>query len=361
MTKKFFFLVVAILMGGMTAVKAKINYVPLYIIDTHADVRTVKRTPAVQLFITQDDHKLILPEFEPEDSLTIFLIKDNEWVYSMPYHCYQPIVYLPTTLVGDFEIRICGDTYYYYGFLTLEGQKSSDIPTENANWDNIKLLGSDTSQQFILDNILGLHVVEYIMKTIGGYSSESLNYLSEEEKEAYMKTLEEMNAERRSQLRYGLLPEELRAIFPSLVLDDAFTGGFAINYIDLIPILISCIQELKTQLDARTQTIVDVMMSRGIGTSAVSEVRAAIGNTLLSVSPSSVSESAQVRYILGDDASNAFIAVTDMGGRVMTRVPVSPIETSATIDSGILGEGIFLCTLYVDGKNVGTKRLVKTR
>ncbi len=110
MTKKFFFLVIAILMGGMTAVKAKINYVPLYIIDTHADVRTVKRTPAVQLFITQDDHKLILPEFEPEDSLTIFLIKDNEWVYSKPYHCYQPIVYLPTSLVGDFEVRICGDT-----------------------------------------------------------------------------------------------------------------------------------------------------------------------------------------------------------------------------------------------------------
>ena len=45
MTKKFFFLVIAILMGGMTAVKAKINYVPLYIIDTHADVKTVKRTP----------------------------------------------------------------------------------------------------------------------------------------------------------------------------------------------------------------------------------------------------------------------------------------------------------------------------
>ena len=349
MTKKFFFLVIAILMGGMTAVKAKINYVPLYIIDTHADVRTVKRTPAIQLFITQDDHKLILPEFEPEDSLTIFLIKDNEWVYSMPYHCYQPIVYLPTSLVGDFEVRICGDTYYYYGFLTLEGQKSSDIPTENANWDNITLLGSNTSQQAILDNIMGLNVIEYNMKMPV--------YLRDVDDEAYKDQWEEIHAQR----RFGLLPEELRAIFPSLVVDDAMTGGFGINYIDLIPILISCIQELKTQLDARTETIVDVMMSRGAGTSAVSEVRAAIGNTLLSVSSSSVSESAQVRYILGDDASNAFITVTDMGGRVMTRVPVSPTETSTTIDSGILGEGIFLCTLYVDGKNVGTKRLVKTK
>ena len=304
MTKKFFFLVIAILMGGMTAVKAKINYVPLYIIDTHADVKTVKRTPAVQLFITQDDHKLILPEIEPEDILTLFVLKDNEYVYSMPYHCYQPIVYLPTSLVGDFEVRICGDTYYYYGFLTLEGQKSSDIPTENANWDNIKLLGSNTSQQAILDNIMGLNVIEYNMK---------------------------------------------------------MPVGFGINYIDLIPILISCIQELKTQLDARTETIVDVMMSRSVDNSAISEVRAAIGNTILSVSPSSVSESAQVRYILGDNASNAFIAVTDMRGRVMTRVPLSPTDTSATIDSGTLGEGIYLCTLFVDGKNVGTKRMVKTK
>jgi hypothetical protein len=50
-----------------------------------------------------------------------------------------------------------------------------------------------------------------------------------------------------------------------------------------------------------------------------------------------------------------------MGGRVVTKVPVSPSATSATIDSGTLGEGIFLCTLYVDGQNIGTKRLVKTK
>ena len=34
---------------------------------------------------------------------------------------------------------------------------------------------------------------------------------------------------------------------------------------------------------------------------------------------------------------------------------------TAAIDSGTLGEGIYLCTLFVDGKNVGTKRMVKTK
>ena len=330
MTKKFFFLVVAILMGGMTAVKAKINYVPLYIIDTHADVKTVKRTPAIQLFVTQDDHKLILPEFEPEDSLTILVLKDNERVYSVPYERYYPIVYLPT---AHFEVRISADTYYYFGYITLESSMENDsISSATTPWDNISHVVSNTIQQDFLDRVMRLEVVEYERQEPG-----------KEDKTYHI----------------GLVGSKVYEYFPQLVtpFED---GTYALHVFDFIPLLVSCIQELKIQVDTRTEKIVDIMMSRGNPTT-VSEVRAAIGNTLLSVSPSSVSESAQVRYILGDDASNAFITVTDMGGRVMTRVPLSPTETSTTIDSGILGEGIFLCTLYVDGKNVGTKRLVKTK
>ena len=106
--------------------------------------------------------------------------------------------------------------------------------------------------------------------------------------------------------------------------------------------MVGCIQELKTELDSRTETIVDVMMSRGASSAAVSEVRAAIGNTLLSAAPTSVYESAQVRYLLTDNVTNAYIAITDMEGRQITKVPVSPSETSVSIDSGTLGQGIFL-------------------
>lgn len=344
MTKRFYFLVIAFLMGCVTVVNAKINYVPLYISDTGAE----KHTPSIPLFITQDGHKLLLPEFE--DSLTFKVFKDNNCIYNQRL---QANVTLPTTLVGDYEVRLCADTYYYYGFITLDKPNDTDIPNENANWENITLLGSNTSQQVILDYILGLNVVEYNMKMP---HQESLKYLSEEDREAYIKQWEENNG----QLRYGLLPEELEAIFPSLVIHFD-NGDFGINYLDIIPILISCIQELKVQLDARTETIVDIMMSRGTGTTEAREVRAAIGNTLLSAAPTSVGEPALVRFLLTDDASNAYIAVTDMGGRLITKMPVSPSETSASVGSGILGEGIYLCTLIVNGENVGTKRLVKTK
>ena len=120
MNKKLLLLLVTILMGSMTTVNAKINYIPLYIVDTQPDVKVVKHVPAAPLFITQDGYKLILPEFE--DSLTLVVYKGNQEVFLYALQRQQSIVELPTTLVGDFEIRICTDTYYYFGYITLEGQ-----------------------------------------------------------------------------------------------------------------------------------------------------------------------------------------------------------------------------------------------
>ena len=343
MTKKFLFLVVAILMGGMTAVKAKINYVPLYIVDTKPDVSEPHRIPAAPLFITQDDHKLILPEFE--DSVTFMLYKDEECVYVT---AYQQTIELPVTLFGDYEVRLCADTYYYRGYITLEICNKPDIPSETEYWDSISVLTTPLAD--MLDNLMQLTVVEYSQKRQLGEAY--LQTLTEEQREAYIQ-----NEEIEHQKRYvGLLLDEIKVYFPQLVVYDS---GISLN--GLVNVLLCCIQELKVELDTRTETIVDIM-ARGATPTAVREIGAAIGNTLLSAPPTSVNEPARVRYLLTDKVINAYIAVTDMSGRVMTRVPVSPSDTSVSIDSSALSEeGIFLCTLYANGEIIGTKRLVRTR
>lgn len=326
MVKRFFFIVVTLLMGNMTVVNAKINYVPLYIVDTSADVKGVKHAPTMPLFITQDDHRLTLPEME--GSLMLKVFKGDDCVYEVAYDRNQPIVNLPAILWGDYEVRLSADTYYCYGYLTLELLKDPDIPTEYGNRENITLFGSDPSQESILNSLMGLNVIEY-------------NRKDKEDGQRYV----------------GMIFDEIKAAFPQAT--DYKNGGIYI--VGFLSVLVGCIQELKTELDSRTETIVDVMMSRGASSAAVSEVRAAIGNTLLSAAPTSVYESAQVRYLLTDNVTNAYIAITDMEGRQITKVPVSPSETSVSIDSGTLGQGIFLCTLFVNGEIIGTKRLVKTR
>ena len=329
MIKKFFLLIVAFLMGSLTAVEAKIFYVPLYIIDTQTDIKEQKRAPSLPLFITQDDHKLILPEVD--DSVTFMLLIDNTCVYEEACQQPQPPIYLPTMLTGDFEVRLCTDTSYYSGYLTLECEGKVDIPNETEEWSYIVPYGSELSQEDLLNNLMGLNVVEYTRK-----------YYYENE-----------------QRFIGMLHDEVKAELPQ-VTDYSKYNEKGINLYGLISVLVGCIQELKYELDSRTMAILDAM-SRGSFSSDVSSVRAAIGNTLLSAAATTVSEPAKVRYHLTDDVSNAYIAVTDMGGRVVTRVPVSPSETSASISSGVLDEGIFLCTLYADGKMISTKRLVKTK
>ena len=329
MIKKFFLLIVALLVGNLTTVEAKIFYVPLYIIDTQTDVKEQKRAPSLPLFITQDDHKLILPEVD--DSVTFMLLTDNTCVYEEACQQPQPPIYLPTMLTGDFEVRLCTDTYYYSGYLTLECEGKLDIPNETEEWSYIVPYGSELSQEDLLNNLMGLNVVEYTRK-----------YYYENE-----------------QRFIGMLHDEVKAELPQ-VTDYSKYNEKGINLYGLISVLVGCIQELKYELDSRTMAILDAM-SRGSFSSDVSSVRAAIGNTLLSAAATTVSEPAKVRYHLTDDVSNAYIAITDMGGRVVTRMPVSPSETSASISSGVLDEGIFLCTLYADGKMISTKRLVKTK
>lgn len=235
------------------------------------------------------------------------------------------------------------------------------VPSEFGQWENITRLGSDSPQEVILDKIMGLNVVEYNMK-IDMPSEEDLIYLNVKDKEAYLKRLEEKEAAKNAERHIGLLANELKAAFPNLgLVKELNEGKVGINYVEIVPVLISCIQELKNQLDMRTGKMVEIVMSRGLEPTTVNAARAAFGSNLLPIAPTSVSQPAEVRYLLDVAASNAYLSVVDMGGRVVTKVPVSPSATSATIDSGTLGEGIFLCTLYVDGQNIGTKRLVKTK
>ena len=74
--------------------------------------------PPRPLYITQDDYVLTLPAFE--DDFTLELRDENDVVV---YTDYVPAgttqVVLPSTLSGDFELRLVADTYYYIGYISL--------------------------------------------------------------------------------------------------------------------------------------------------------------------------------------------------------------------------------------------------
>ena len=69
-------------------------------------------------YITQDDYTLTMPAFEDDFTLEL----RNEYdvvVYSTYVPAGTTLIVLPSTLSGDFELRLVGDTYYYRGYISL--------------------------------------------------------------------------------------------------------------------------------------------------------------------------------------------------------------------------------------------------
>ena len=135
-------------------------------------------------------------------------------------------------------------------------------------------------------------------------------------------------------------------------------GYIEVNYVELVPILIRSIQELKQELDNVKGGNGDMMMSRSAAT-VVSTINA--GNILYQNTPNPFKEQTTIRFSLVDDAKNASICIFDMSGKLLKKLPISSGETNVSINGWELGEGMFLYTLIVNGQEIDTKHMILSK
>jgi len=160
-------------------------------------------------------------------------------------------------------------------------------------------------------------------------------------------------------LHYGLSAQNMLQVYPDLV-HEGQDGYLAVNYTELVPVLVRAIQELKEELDAVKG--VDEKTERNTRTAtAVSASAVAGGNVLYQNTPNPFKEQTTIRFTLADDARDASVCIFDMTGKMLRKLPVSPGETSVTIGGWELGEGMFLYTLIVNGREIDTKRMIITK
>ena len=163
----------------------------------------------------------------------------------------------------------------------------------------------------------------------------------------------------KKQLHYGLIAQELQEIYPDLVIEGQ-DGYLGVNYIELVPILIRSIQELKAELDEVRGGTGDAALTRGT-TSAGAMSTASTGNILYQNTPNPFKEQTVIRFSLADDAQDAAICIFDMTGKMLKKLPISSGESSVSINGWELGEGMFLYTLIVNGREIDTKRMILSK
>ena len=114
---KKLFLIIALLSGGIPSIMADQGVVMHFIKKGSSDGGNTLAPPR-PWYITQDDYTLTMPAFE--DDFTLELRDENDVaVYTTYVPAGTTTVVLPSTLSGDFELRLVADTYYYIGYITV--------------------------------------------------------------------------------------------------------------------------------------------------------------------------------------------------------------------------------------------------
>ena len=116
MIKKFLLLLT--LLSGLDANPLSAGQIPMQIIDKGGIGHGSTLAPPRPWYITQDDYVLTLPAFEDDFTLELH-DEDDTVVYSTFVPAGTTQVVLPSTLSGDFELRLAADTYYYIGYISL--------------------------------------------------------------------------------------------------------------------------------------------------------------------------------------------------------------------------------------------------
>ena len=246
---------------------------------------------------------------------------------------------LNTNIPGIYAGYFYGNTYVT-GTLTAGNiVNTSDIRLK----ENIEHVSMKEGEETFLGRIMNIDVLEYNLKDrTSELFSDSMDM--DEEVTKFV-------AKEKARRHFGVSAQELQQLFPNLV-EEGQDGYLAVNYIELVPVLIRSIQELKQELD---ETKGSTAKTRG-----TTDVSDAISNQnkLYQNTPNPFKEQTIIRFSLADVVKDAAICIFDMTGKTIKKLPILSGMESVSVGGYELGEGMFLYSLIVNGQEIDTKKMI---
>ena len=165
-----------------------------------------------------------------------------------------------------------------------------------------------------------------------------------------------------SNKHYGLIAQELKEIYPDLVVESQ-DGFLAINYMEIIPLLIRSVQELNAKVEQYENGNAPIKKA---ATRSVEEDEAtaidAVVTTLYQNEPNPFTVTTVIRCDVAEEVVKADLYIYDMNGKQIDTYPITERgATSITIEGRSLEAGMYLYALIADGQVIDTKRMILTK
>ena len=253
---------------------------------------------------------------------------------------------------GVYAGYFSGPTYIDGSLTVTETFTHSDIRLK----ENIEPLVDYSRGESTVEDIMKINVLKY--NFIDNGESEGIADISEltginEEEAANENTSAGVKDKK---LHFGVSAQELQEIYPNLV-EEGQDGYLSVNYTELVPVLIQCIQELKQEInDLRTTGTILPRKTNG-GVSHIGDTESN-RSYLYQNNPNPTNGQTEIRYSLSPQTKNAYILICDLQGKQLKQIPVSPDSQSIRISSLEFVPGVYLYSLVDNNQVIDTKRMV---
>lgn len=160
---------------------------------------------------------------------------------------------------------------------------------------------------------------------------------------------------------FGLIAQELQEVYPNLVYEKD-NGYLAVNYVELVPVLMQAIKELNAKvavleankvncspLTSGVQETLSLHSGEGLG----------VGSSMDQNVPNPFSEKTDIAIYLPEYVQTATLYIYDLSGKQIEQHPVEGRgNTVMTIHAESMDAGMYVYSLITDKKVVTTRKMI---
>lgn len=166
-----------------------------------------------------------------------------------------------------------------------------------------------------------------------------------------------------NKIHFGYIAQDLQQIFPELVYegDDGF---LAVDYVGLIPLMIEAIKEQNATItDLQKQINNCCILGSSLKTTGQDTNSNNNDNAVLYQNiPNPFNTTTTINYYLNIKTTQASIYVFNMQGTLLKSYEISKTgKGSIIINGGELTAGMYMYSLFANGKEIDTKRMILTK
>ena len=252
----------------------------------------------------------------------------------------------------------CEDVLWAYDLQESDIRIKKDIKKLNGSLNNLCKLNAITYK---------LKTKEEIARDFGMAVSDTGNFISD-------------TSVLNSITHIGLSAQEVQKVFKDLVFEGQ-DGILGIHYSGLIPVIIESIKELNNNLQLKSDSLQTIQkeleflkqqvdnLNQQMKKCCTENLKSANGDLSIEIGasnsvlnqnmPNPFTEDTKISMYIDNEVSNAELYIFDVQGKYISSYHISERgNAEVTISGNDLNAGMYLYTLVVDGKEVGTKRMI---